>query len=49
MMLDTSVVADMTLAAIRNGDFWILTRPSLLAQAWPRYEELRAFAFPGEP
>lgn len=48
VVLDPSVVAEMTLAAIRNGDFWILTDPSLLALAWPRYEELRAIAFPGE-
>ena len=48
VVLDASVVAEMTLAAIRNGDFWILTHPELLALAWPRYEELRAIAFPDE-
>ena len=48
VVLDASVVADMTLAAIRNGDFWILTHPELLALAWPRYEELRAIAFPDQ-
>jgi NAD(P)-dependent dehydrogenase (short-subunit alcohol dehydrogenase family) len=48
VMLNPSVVADMTLAAIRNGDFWVLTDPSLLALAWPRYEELRVIAFPEE-
>ncbi len=47
VVLDASVVADATLAAIRKGDFWILTDPSLVALGWSRYEELRALAFPG--
>lgn len=48
-LLEPAVVADMTLAAVRNGEFWILTDPSLLALSWPRYEELRLIAFPDEP
>lgn len=47
VVLDASVVADATLAAIRKGEFWILTDPSLVALGWSRYEELRALAFPG--
>jgi NAD(P)-dependent dehydrogenase (short-subunit alcohol dehydrogenase family) len=49
VVLDPSAVADMVLHAVRTGEFWILTDPSLLALAWPRYEELREIAFGPQP
>ncbi len=44
VILEPSVVAEMVMKAVTNDEFWILTDPSLLALASPRYDELRAIA-----
>ena len=45
VVLDPATVAAMVMAAVANDEFWIVTDPSLLALAWPRYGELQAIAF----